>query len=226
MTLSANKTLAVVASAVCLGLLLAAAGGVASTQQTYNSTVTVAVGGGGDAEVSVQNTFTLSGRETEAFDNRSNEVEQRVQSDVMNRFRAYLELLEGEGVSRNISLSNPSITTERNGDNAVVTVSFTWSNFARQSNGKLVVDRVFSPGFSLREGQQLMIEGSGEASVTGSGEVEGNTVVWRGPTEVEDTNVSFSGGSGLGLPGFTVLGGLITLVFLALAGLRRRPRSS
>lgn len=121
----------------------------------------------------------------------------------------------------------------------VVAFSFTWTNFATQSDSRLVVGDVYEGGYSLGPNESLVIaapDGYSVRSVGPSPDVnESGVVRWSGPREFGDERprvvlastqaqtqvVGLGEVGGLPLVPVVVAGGVVTVV-LAAAVLRKR----
>jgi hypothetical protein len=215
-------------------------GGAVAQVPTPNTTMTVSLGGDGDARWTVTARFDLdTENESSSFAELAREFESGDTSTLgLPAFRAASEAARDSTnrsmTIRDVERSFSEPATPANGTGRL-TLSFTWTDFARVENETLEIGDAFStadgswlPG--LEPSQRLVIEPPPHYGVVDSTVAPTNhTLQWTGPETFEDRELyaTFTGGAGPttpnpdagGLPmlwmglGLLVLGGGVIAVY-------------
>jgi uncharacterized membrane protein len=192
-----------------VGVALASAAGVgaAQTETPANGTIVaeetvieIQLQGDGDARWHVTEHFALTDTaERAAFDELGESFEGRTAGSLgLDTFRRAVQAADAEtnrsmriqDVAYDVDRENASLDSVR-ALNGTMSVSFTWTNFAREAEDSFVVDDAFSTGSrtwftGLTDDQRLIIalpQGHGASSAPKG--FEENELRWEGPTRFE-----------------------------------------
>lgn len=185
--------------------------------------ITIEVDAMGDAHWEIAYRFGVDTTEqTQAFEDLSDavqagEVELPLSVATMEGYLADATAV----VDRDMAIEDATWSERIEGDVGVLTLAFTWQDFAATSDGSLAIGDAFhgQEGLwieSLSEDMRLTIEGPEGYDLEGASDtatVDGTTVTWEGPTTFESASLDLTYSSGGRTP-FSMSPDVIALVVL------------
>ncbi|QDX40369.1 hypothetical protein [Salarchaeum sp. JOR-1] len=220
--------LALVALLVAPAAVSGVAGAQSATPEHAGTTVTIHLQADGDARWTVSVRYALSGaNETAAFE--SVLADYRSGADVGPTADVFESVAaqQSERVGREMAIQRITRGGWLNstGENAtgVLTLSFTWTNFAVVENESLRVADVFDGGWfgSLEAGEELLVyppDGYSPDTATPQTGLVNGALQWEGPQSFESgPAMTFTEGAGTGVPWLLVAGAAVVALVVGAA---------
>jgi uncharacterized membrane protein len=154
--------------------------------------------------------------------------------EFQDRFSSVINNADGE-YERNMSLDSLTLSAETantaTGDFGITTVEFTWSNYAGvNEQGNLVMGRILSDGYTLSEGERLIITTpedyeAQDTPVSAEKTVQGN-LEWSGPYSFSNTELVFQESTSTDLPLIPIGGGVGVVILIVISVLFMKSRTA
>lgn len=233
-----NKKIVLLVATVVL--LLSVPATVMAQQDSTQRIDNIQLNENGDAVWSVEIREPLENQsEIDSFESyvsqlNSSENNQTTQN-FQDRFSSVINNADGE-YERNMGLDSLSVSAETvntaTGDFGITTVEFTWNNYAGvNEQGNLVMGQILSDGYTLSEGERLVITPpenyvAQDTPVAAEETTQGN-LEWSGPYSFSNTELVFEESTSTNLPLIPIGGvGVVILIVISVLFMKRRTTNS
>jgi uncharacterized membrane protein len=220
-------------------LLLSVPATVMAQQDTTQRIDNIQPNENGDAMWSVEIREPLENQsEVDDFESYVSQVDSsennQTTQEFQDRFSSVINNADGE-YERNMSLDSLTLSAETantaTGDFGITTVEFTWSNYAGvNEQGNLVMGQILSDGYTLSEGERLIITPpedyeAQDTPVSAEKTVQGN-LEWSGPYSFSNTELVFQESTSTDLPLIPIGGGVGVVILIVISVLFMKSRTA
>ena len=162
--------------------------------ENVSQTIEIHIRSNGDAEFTIEKGFVLEEEsDRRAFERLARDFEEgEGPSDLSEEVFARLITRVNEDTEREMEMQDATRSTEVTERTGTLTLSFTWTNFARVDDDRIVVDDAFTVDgepwiHSLSRDQRLLIHApDGYAVTSAPAPVVDGVLRWEGPTTFDD----------------------------------------